>query len=64
MDLDELEAAIMRGLELTRVRLIAYKRYKGTPIVVMHEGRILHVSPDEYERGAPFDASPLEEGPA
>ena len=53
----------MRGLELTRVRLIAFKRYKGTPIVVMHEGKILHVSPDEYERGAPFNASPSEEGP-
>lgn len=40
---NELSQRLIAGLELTRKRLIAFKKSKGTPLVILREGQIVHV---------------------
>ena len=45
---DELEKRILYGFSLIPERLAEYKRQKGSLIVLMEEGKIVHLTPDEY----------------
>jgi hypothetical protein len=39
----ELSERLIKGLEITRKRLIAYKKSKGTPLVILRNGQIVHI---------------------
>ena len=45
---DELEKRILYGFSLIPERLAEYKRQKGSLIVLMEKGKIVHLTPDEY----------------
>ena len=38
---------IIEGLEKAFVRLIAYKKYKNTPLITMKDGEIIEIAPDD-----------------
>ena len=41
----ELEAKIIKGLELAYERLLEYKRYKKSELVIMKDGKIVKIKP-------------------
>ena len=43
---NELRDKIVAGLELAYARLLAFKKQKGTPLVVWREGKIVHLKPE------------------
>ena len=40
---------IIEGLEIAYKRLIEYKKYKKTPLIVLREGKIVEVSPESID---------------
>ena len=40
---------IIEGLEIAYKRLIEYKKYKKTPLIVMRKGKIVEVWPDSID---------------
>ncbi|MGD1839349.1 MAG: hypothetical protein ACFB0B_00400 [Thermonemataceae bacterium] len=40
---------IREGLELAYRRMIAFKKYKGTPVVVIRDGKVVEVDPHTIE---------------
>ena len=38
---------IRKGLEMSYAKLIEFKKYKKTPIIVSKEGKIIEMSPDK-----------------
>lgn len=40
---------IIKGLEKVRENLIEYKKQKNSPLVVMKEGKIVKIKPEELE---------------
>ncbi len=46
---EELKQKILAGLDLAYKRLIEYKRAKNSVLVVMRDGEIVHVRPEELE---------------
>lgn len=43
----ELSQQLIKGLELTRKRLFAFKKSKGSPLVVLRDGQIVHIPASE-----------------
>ena len=43
---NEFRDKLLRGLELAYTRLLAFKKHKGTPLVVWREGKIVHLKPE------------------
>ncbi|MGB0166608.1 MAG: hypothetical protein ACPF8V_07110 [Luteibaculum sp.] len=43
--LKELEEKVKKGLELARIKMIDFKREKGTPIVVSKDGKVIEIKP-------------------
>lgn len=41
----ELKAKILKGLELTYERLLEYKKYKKTELVVLRDNKIVKLKP-------------------
>ncbi|UOY04988.1 hypothetical protein L0P88_13610 [Muricauda sp. SCSIO 64092] len=48
--LDALEAKISKGLTIARKKMIAFKKYKNTPVVVSSNGKVIHVRPEDMEK--------------
>lgn len=46
-DLRELETQVSQGLKIAHSKMLAFKRYKGTPVVISHNEKIVFVSPEE-----------------
>jgi hypothetical protein len=44
---NELFDKIIKGLDLSYQRLIQYKKQKNSVLVVMRDGKIVHIKPDE-----------------
>jgi hypothetical protein len=44
---NELFDKIIKGLDLSYQRLIQYKKQKNSALVVMRDGKIVHLKPDE-----------------
>lgn len=42
----ELEDKILKGLKLTYKRLLQFKKEKNTELVVIREGKIVHIKPE------------------
>jgi sulfur carrier protein ThiS len=42
---------IMEGLEIAYQRLIEFKKYKKTPIIVAKDGKVIEVSPYDIKTG-------------
>jgi hypothetical protein len=40
---------LTQGFDLTYQRLLAFKRYKKTPLVIIKKSKIVEISPDEFE---------------
>ncbi|SES94829.1 hypothetical protein SAMN04487998_0755 [Hymenobacter actinosclerus] len=38
---------IQEGLDAAYENMLAFKRYKKTPVVIVREGKVVEVSPDE-----------------
>lgn len=49
-NLNELCGKIEEGLKLSFEKLIAFKRYKNTPLIFSENGKIIEVSVDDIER--------------
>jgi len=47
---EELKQKILAGLDLAYKRLIEYKRAKNSVLVVMRDGKIVHVKPEELQK--------------
>ena len=45
-ELKELEKQICKSLELSKKRLIEFKRYKKTPLIVSKDGKIVNTIKD------------------
>ncbi len=37
---------IKKGLEIAYKKLIAYKKYKNSPLIIMKDGKVVEISPD------------------
>ena len=48
-EIEERKQKILAGLDLAYKRLIEYKRAKNSVLVVMRDGEIVHVKPEELE---------------
>ena len=48
-EIEERKQKILAGLDLAYKRLIEYKRAKNSVLVVMRDGEIVHVRPEELE---------------
>lgn len=48
-ELKELEENVFKGLRMARKKMIAFKKYKKTPIIVSRNGKVVELSPEEYE---------------
>lgn len=46
---DELLKKIMIGLEKGYKKLLEYKKQKNSPLVIMKEGKIVKIMPDEFD---------------
>ncbi len=40
-ELDKLEEQVSKGLTAARKKMLAFKKYKGTPVVVVKNGQII-----------------------
>jgi hypothetical protein len=40
---------IIEGLEIAYKRLVEFKKYKKTPLIVLREGKIVEVSPESID---------------
>ena len=47
--LEELEKKIAEGLDRAFVKMLAFKKQKGTPVVISRGGKVVEVSPEELE---------------
>lgn len=47
-ELLELEAQVSLGLEIAYSKMLAFKKYKGTPVVISHKGEIIYISPEDF----------------
>lgn len=45
--MDDLSNKIIEGLEKTYEKLVEFKRYKKSPLVISRDGEIIEVSPEE-----------------
>jgi len=49
--LKELEEKITKGLEESYKKMVKFKRYKNSPIVISKDGKIIKVDPNSIELG-------------
>ena len=47
---DEFTDKVVAGLELAFKRLLEYKKQKNSVLVVMREGKIVKLKPEEFEK--------------
>lgn len=45
--LNELSNKIIEGLEKTYEKLVEFKRYKKSPLLISRNGKIIEISPEE-----------------
>lgn len=45
----ELEIQVIEGLKRSRKKLIEFKKQKNSPLVVMRDGKIVHIPADELQ---------------
>ena len=38
---------IIKGLELAYMKLVEYKKYKKTPIIISRRGKVVEISPEK-----------------
>ena len=50
-ELSDLEAKVSKGLKIAHKKMIAFKKYKKTPIVISHNGKIIEVQPKDMAIG-------------
>lgn len=43
-------AKIIQAIESAKEEMIAFKKYKKTPVVVSIEGKVVKLDPDEYSK--------------
>lgn len=58
--LNELSEKIIEGLEKTYEKLVEYKRYKKSPMVVSQNGKIIEIPPEELPPTIKYKRSPKE----
>lgn len=46
-ELKEKRKKIILGLEMTYQRLVDYKRYKKSPLIIAKNGEVLEIAPDK-----------------
>lgn len=49
-ELDDFVAKISKGLKIAHKKMIAFKKYKNTPVVVSSNGKVIHVQPEDMEK--------------
>ena len=48
-ELSDLESKVSKGLKIAHSKMVEFKKYKKTPIVISHNGKIVEVQPEEME---------------
>ena len=46
---EQMQADIIRGLQLARKRLVEKTKREGGELVIYRDGKVMHVKPDEFE---------------
>jgi sulfur carrier protein ThiS len=55
--IDELTQKILRGLEESYEKLVAFKKYKNSPLIVEKNGAIVEIKPDEIQPKTRYSTS-------
>jgi len=45
--MSELEAKVSKGLKGAYKKMVEFKKYKGTPIVISRNGKIIEIQPED-----------------
>ena len=45
--IDHLSQQIEAGLDAAYENMLAFKRYKQTPVVIVRDGQVVHVAPED-----------------
>ncbi len=48
-EIDEQTRRILRGLEESYEKLVAFKKYKNSPLIVEKNGTVVEIKPDEIQ---------------
>lgn len=54
--MDEQTKKILRGLEKSYQKLVEFKRYKNSPLVVAKDGVIVEIQPDKIQPTTTYSA--------
>lgn len=46
-EINHVRQQVRQGLLLASENLLAFKRYKQTPVVIVRDGQVVHVAPEE-----------------
>ena len=46
-ELSDLEAKVTKGLKIAHTKMIEFKKFKKTPIVISQNGKVIEVTPEE-----------------
>jgi hypothetical protein len=49
-NLSELQLKIIEGMKQVHLDLIAYKTKMNSPLVILQDGKIVHISAEEYAK--------------
>ncbi|MCL6219698.1 hypothetical protein [Zunongwangia pacifica] len=53
-ELIEKRKKIIAGLEKTYQKLVEFKRYKKTPLIIARNGEIVEIAPEELKPNTPY----------
>ena len=45
--LNHFQEQLLKGLLIASENMLAFKRYKKTPVIIVRDGQVVEVSPDE-----------------
>ena len=48
-ELSDLETKVTKGLKIAHTKMIEFKKFKKTPIVISSNGKVIEVTPEEME---------------
>ncbi|TGE19300.1 hypothetical protein [Hymenobacter elongatus] len=52
-DINHVRQQVRKGLLVASENLLAFKRYKKTPVVIIRDGQVVEVEPDALPSAAP-----------
>lgn len=52
-ELADLGAKVSKGLKIAHKKMLEFKKYKKTPVVISRNGKVVRVPPEYFERKKP-----------